>query len=594
MEGSRKEPCPQCRENGGDTKGDNLVVYAPGRGSHCFACGYHVHGDGETVETAKTKLTKAIRGQVLPLNHRRIDERTTRFHDYRTAKVNGEKVEVANYLKDGELVAQHIRGKSKQFRWLGDVTDLPLYGQWLWSGKGKRIVITEGEIDCLSVSQLWQNRWPVVSLPNGVSHGPKAIKTNLTFLSGYDEVVLAFDNDDAGRMAAEKCAELLPAGKVRIAHLPLKDANECLLRNESKSCLQSIYEARTYQPDGILHVSDISEHDRPHQNIWSFPWDCMTRSFMGQRSGEMTLWASGTGSGKSTVIRELSLHHLLRGRRVGLLMLEEAPAETLDDLISLKISKPVRQIRAARELNTLLVLEGGDCLDFGYPDDLTDEEYEEARQFFSAMPLYIYDHHGTNDFGNVLQRVEYMATALECDVIFIDHVTAVVAGMDRNGSERESIDDIMKKLRSIVERTGVHIDLVSQLNRLDGKAAEEGGQISLKNLRGSGSLGSVPNSVIAIERDQQAEDAKARSIIKVRSLKGRFTGDTGVAGHLKFDKQTRRLTQVEWDDQGEDDNVGSTLEPEQELEADLAGLDLDSLPEEGVTPGTPAPHHADR
>jgi len=508
----------------------------------------------------------------MPLKHRHIDKRTTNLFDYRMAKVGGVIKEVANYYLDDKIVAQHTRGPKKDFRWAGDTDNLPLFGQWLWSGRGKRIVVTEGEIDCMSVSMLWQNRWPVVSLPNGVQSGKKYIAANAEFLSGYDEIVLCFDNDEAGRAAAEVCAELLPPGKVRIAHTPLKDANEHVLKGDTKALMTAIYEARQYQPDGILHASDITAGDAPVQKMWSFPWGNLTKGLMGQRSGEMSLWASGTGSGKSTVMREMAYHSLLRGRTVGLLMLEESPLETLDDLIALKLSKAVRQIRAARILNTLLIDEGGEALDFGFADNLTDEEYEETRKFFSGLPLYIYDHHGTNEFGAVLQRVEYMAAALECDIIIIDHVTALVAGMARNGSERESIDEIMRQLRSIVERTGVHIDIVSQLNRLDGKAAEEGAQISLKNLRGSGSLGSVPNNVIAIERNQQADDPEERNIIKVRILKGRFVGDTGVVGHLKFNKQTRRLDEAEWAEPGDDmeipNEAGSTL-------------DADILPEEG-------------
>ena len=582
-----KEPCPRCRENGDDRSGDNLVVYSEGRGAHCFACGFHVHGNGNAADRAPAseQLTRPLKGQVMPLAHRKIGEDTTRMYDYRLAKINGEVVEVANYFRDGTLIAQHTRGKGKQFRWKGDTDNLPLFGQHLWSGQGKRIVVTEGEIDCMSIAAMWQNRWPVVSLPNGASHAEKAIRTNFDFLSGYDEIVLAFDNDEAGRTAAVKCADLLPPGKARIASLPFKDANECLLKGKTKECIQALWEARTYQPDGILHASDITENDRPKQQAWSFPWACLTKTLMGQRSGEMTLWASGTGSGKSTIIRELAYHHLLRGRRVGMLMLEEAPAETLDDLIALRLNKPVRQIVAARELNALLQSEGSDTLDFGIADDLTDEQYAEAKKFFGNLPLYIYDHHGTNEFGNVLARVEYMAQALACDVVFIDHVTAMVAGMDRNGSEREAIDKTMKDLRSVVERTGVHIDIVSQLNRLDGKSAEEGGQISLKNLRGSGSLGSVSNSVIAIERDQQAEDPEDRRIIKVRSLKGRFTGNTGVAGYLKYNPFTRRLEEAEWTEPiGDKHDPGQSFQPEPEV---LDGI----LPDEAEVPGRAAVAH---
>lgn len=485
------------------------------------------------------------------------------------ARLGNEIVEVSNYVHDGQIVAQHVRGKGKKFRWQGDTDNLELFGQHLWEGRGKRVVVTEGEIDCMTISMLWNNRWPVVSLPNGVSSATKYIKANMEFLVGYDEIVLCFDNDEVGRKSAQDAAALLPPGKVRIAQTPRKDANEHLLKDDTQALLSAIYEARQYQPDGILHVGDITVGDAPVQAKWSFPWANLTRSLMGQRSGEMTLWASGTGSGKSTVMRELAYHHLCRGRRVGMLMLEESPLETLDDMIALRLSKPVRQIRAARELNNLLVEEGSEAIDFGFPDDLTEEEYEEARKFYAGLPLYIYDHHGTNEFNSVVSRIEYMAAALECDVIFVDHITLVAAGMERNGSERECIDEVMRKLRSIVERTGVHLDVVSQLNRLDGKAAEEGAQISLKNLRGSGMLGMVPNNVLGIERNQQAEEPEERQIVRVRSLKGRFLGDTGLVGVLRFNRETRRLEEADWvepiDTETEDEQVGEVFDAEEVL-----------------------------
>ena len=591
-----KEPCPACREQGRDRAGDNLVQYGEGRGAHCFACGHHVHGDEGNVERkVSEKLTRPIQGSLRPLSSRKVDEKTCRLYDYRLAKVKDKVVHVANYWRDGELAAQHVRHqKPKDFRWRGDasIETLPLYGQWLWNGQGKRVVVTEGEIDCLTISMLFKNRWPVVSLPSGVQSSESSIRANLEFLSGYDEVVLAFDNDEPGRLYAEKCAEILPPGKVKIARFPLKDANAMLLANKGADALACIYEARSYQPDGILHASDITDGDVQAQTMWTWPWDCLTRSLMGMRSGEMTLIASGTGSGKSTVVREMAYHHVTRGRKVGMLMLEEAPKETLDDLVALKINKPVRQIRAARELNAILQAEGQGGLDFGYPDNLTEEEYDAARQWFSKTGLYVYDHHGSNEFGNILARVEYLAAGLCCDMIFVDHVTAVVAGIDHSGSERESIDHIMRTFRAIVERTGCHIVVISQLNRLDGKAAEEGGQISMKNLRGSGSLGSVPNNVLAIERDQQAEDPDERRLIKVRSLKGRFTGDTGIAGTLSFNPMTRRLEETEWVAPTEGDNDEQFQSDE--LDAILGPADAEAAPAGGEDPEPPKDRDASR
>ena len=67
------------------------------------------------------------------------------------------KVQIANYCNSvGQVVAQKIRTKDKKFYWLGDKSKAGLYGQHLWGEGGKRLVITEGELDALSVSQAWQ------------------------------------------------------------------------------------------------------------------------------------------------------------------------------------------------------------------------------------------------------------------------------------------------------------------------------------------------------------------------------------------------------------------------------------------------------
>ena len=142
-----------------------------------------------------------------------------------------------------------------------------------------------------------------------------------------------------------------------------------------------------------------------------------------------------------------------------------------------------------------------------------------------------------------------MAVGLGCKVVILDHITAAVAGMlsdsEDGGSERLIIDDMMKKLRSIVERTGVHLDVISQLRKPStGKGYEEGARITVQDLRGSGSLSSVPNTVIALERDRQHTDKMTANTTVVRVLKNRFTGQSGIATALNYNYETGRLVEV--------------------------------------------------
>jgi twinkle protein len=123
----------------------------------------------------------------------------------------------------------------------------------------------------------------------------------------------------------------------------------------------------------------------------------------------------------------------------------------------------------------------------------------------------------------------------------------MLANSDDGGSERLMIDEMMKQLRSIVERTGVHLDIISQLRKPStGKGYEEGARITVQDLRGSGSLSSVPNTVIALERDRQHADKDVANTTVVRILKNRFTGASGIATALRYDYEKGRLNEVEF------------------------------------------------
>jgi twinkle protein len=551
-----RDRCPKCASNGKDTSGDNLAIYEDG-GKYCFACQYTDRGGKTTItDVNKTPPTtnglKFVSGKTQALSHRRINEDTARKYNYEVITSYDKTIEVASFYKDGNRIAQKLRGPNKSFQWRGQTSGVPLWGQHLFKARGgKMIIITEGEIDCMTVSQLMNNKWPVVSLPSGAAGAARAIKDNLEFLSSYKEVILMFDQDEPGQDAVKVVAELLPPGKCKVAKLPYKDANECLLKGAGKAVISALWESQHYSPDEIVHVSEIVND--PHieeTRVYPFPFDNLSEFLLGQRSGEITLWASGTGSGKSTILRELMYHHLIEGRSVGAIMLEESPQETVDDMVSLILDKPVRAIRAKKIMNDLRIKLGKDPIDVDIIDDLTDEEYAQARKELEKNSLYVYDHLGNAALENLCARMEFMAVSLGVNVIVLDHITAAAAGLlnttsdyDNSNSERLLIDNIMKELRSLVSRTGVRIDVVSQLKKTS-KSYEEGDRITLQDLRGSGSLASVPNVVIALERDRQNPDPVIANTTTVRVLKNRLTGKAGVASCLLYDHGTGRLREL--------------------------------------------------
>lgn len=516
----RHEPCPACGSK------DNLGRWSDGH-AHCFGCEYYEHGSGAVAERddarPRTRAADLVAGEVEPLGKRRLTEDTCRKWDYRVGRFKDRKVQIANYRgEDGSVVAQKVRFANKEFTVTGDLkAALPLYGQWLWRDKGKMVVVTEGEIDALSVSQLQSNKWPVVSVPNGAQGAAKAVAKALDWLMGFDAVVFMFDNDEPGRKAAKACAEVLPPGKAKIATLPLKDASDMLVAGRGPEVIDAIWGAKAYRPDGVVCGADLWEDVsvEDDRECVPYPWPELDRLTHGLRQGELVTVTAGSGIGKSAVVRELAHHLLKRGETVGMLMLEENTKRTALGLMGIEANRPLHLTR----------------------EGVTEEQ---MRAAFDATlgtgRLYLYDHFGSTEIENLLSRVRYLVRGCGCRWVILDHLSIVVSGLG-DGDERRLIDNAMTMLRTLVEETGCGLILVSHLKRPEGKGHEEGARTSLGQLRGSAAIGQLSDIVIGLERDQQGENP---NVTTLRVLKNRFSGETGEAGYLEYDRETGRLNET--------------------------------------------------
>ena len=105
----------------------------------------------------------------------------------------------------------------------------------------------------------------------------------------------------------------------------------------------------------------------------------------------------------------------------------------------------------------------------------------------------------------------------------------------------------MTQLRQLCEELNCAMFVVSHLKRPEGKFGhEEGTQTSLSHLRGSHSLAQLSDAVIGFERNQQSADEGNMMICRV--LKNRFSGDTGIASTLIYNKETGRLSEGDFDE----------------------------------------------
>ncbi len=513
------EACPACKSS------DNLARYSDGHG-YCFGCGHYEpsHGSEAYEPTERKSDLTLLDVDYIPLTARGIDEETCRKFGYGVGSMGGQPVQVAQYRDhSGTVTAQKVRTRTKTFSILGDGRNLPLFGQHIWDSGGRMVVVTEGEIDALSVSQIQGNKWPVVSISAGANGAVKTVKNSLEWLEGFESVIFMFDADDPGQKAAVDCSLLLSPGKAKIAALPLKDPNEMLVSGRGKEVVSAIWGAKTYRPDGVVAGEDmwdqvIAEGDK--ESI-EYPWMGLNEKTCGIRVGEVVTLCSGTGQGKSLVCREWQHWLLGKGLKVGIIALEESVCQSAQSLMGLDLGCPPHKWR-----------------------DLEIDEEQKRQAFDSTVGsgrCVLYDHWGSLEADNLLNRVRYMARGMGCTHLFLDHLSIVISGLGE-GDERRMIDNLMTKLRSLVEELGIALFVVSHLRRPEGRAHEEGSVVSLSHLRGSASIAHLSDIVLSLERDQQSEED--RNVSTLRVLKNRYTGETGVACRVAYSMDTGRLTEL--------------------------------------------------
>ena len=552
--------CPSCSHNG------CFSINTDGSG-YCFSCKEYVSEvanveelvQGKKIHNVKPEgssvVESELEGMFGALTDRGISEATAKKFGVKIITDTQGKViqHIYPYFTSNEITAAKTRYvNQKFFSWKGSPSNTGLFGQQIASKSGKFLTIVEGECDAMAGFELFGGKWPVVSIKSGAAGAVKDIKESLEFIEGYESVVLCFDNDKPGREAARKVARVLKPGTARIMTLPngFKDPNEMLRKNAHAAFVKSFWEAKIYTPSGVLNVSDSKDKfkNRKKKEAVPYPWGGLNSKLYGMRQGELVTLTGGTGLGKSSVTREIE-HWLIKTTKdnVGIISLEEDWRRTVDGILSIEADARM-YIDQVREQFT---------------EEQIDNMFDILYDGDNKNRVWIHAHFGTNDIDEIFSKLRFMIVGCDCKWVVVDHLHMLVSSL-ASGDERRSIDNIMTRLRSLVEETGAGIVLVSHLRRIDGNRGHENGvETSLSHLRGSQSIAQLSDCVISLERNQQSDDPIEANTTRVRILKSRYTGDVGIATHLVYDRITGRLSEMDAGD------IGFSNEKESEISINL-------------------------
>lgn len=439
--------------------------------------------------------------------------------------------------------------------------DSELFGMNTVRKSAKRLYISEGELDTLSLYQslmdsikgtAYEAYTPaVVSISCGAPNAKMSVANNLDFVKSFKEIVICFDNDCRtssdgpkvikGLEATEEVGSLFDTDNIYTLPLPtyVNDINDMLTKGYTEILVQKAkFELKKYRPERIISCSEISLESliKPKEKgiyISSFP--LLMEKLWGLRKGELNVYTSLSGKGKSLSTSIIAYELAVAKQKVGMVFLEETYEQTVKRMV-------------ANYCNVNYNL-----FKFSPTKYATKEQIGDALDWAKDKFYFYKEGFNTSKFKYLMSTINYLVNVVKVDYIVIDHLGMLLTDSDID-DERRFIDSVLTELAGFVSKNPVGIQLVSHLNR---KAQDEIGRIAdikepkwisvrQEHLRGSGALEQLAWSVIGL--DFEFLPSKQRGKVRWCVLKNREIGILGNADVFKVDDQTGKVNLYTDDD----------------------------------------------
>lgn len=543
--------CPKCKEIGKDKDNDHLWLMEDGITWTCRTKNnyhpFYYERNGEQLKRGSERkedretLEEVSSFPLFDTNLRGIKGST--FVRFEVRVGIDESTGEDRYLyfpirSNGDVVGYHRRDiKNKRFINIGTIKGRPLdlFGMDKLDSTGKKIVITEGHFDALSVWQVLKEKYPeynpnIVSVNNGTGSFSD-ISNNREVFGRYQETLLCFDVDTEGKNLTNKTVKLL-GNETKLMQLKSKDANEALTSGLEGDIISSFFHPSSYVPSGIVKPIDIIDKIiEPVDYGLTYPWEALTKMTYGLLTPSLISLGGGPGVGKSSILNSIVEHLVYVHKvKVGLFPLEE-PAPTA-------MKKLIGSIMGQR-----IHLPGAE-----YDDDTVRRLTKELGD-----NVYVYDHVGYLNWEDVMATIRFMQS-LGIFYFFIDPLTSLVAHL-RSGEANDELNKIFCDCSSLIQQLNISIFIVSHLNNPTGGSKDHstGARVLGSQFTGSRAAWRYSTDMIGLSRDLSSSDEMERNTVTASIIKNRLSGDTG-SFNLVYNANSGRLVE-EFKDEGDECSV---------------------------------------
>ena len=401
------------------------------------------------------------------------------------------------------------------------------------------LVICEGEIDCLAMYEAgWHN---VVSIPFGAKTFTW-IDKNYDWLSQFNEIIIASDNDEAGVKMREECVRRLGAYRTKYIEIPetifieqsqkyrrIKDCNEVLVFCGSEALIDLVKNAHESPIASIKDISEIefvSADDFDGIKTGLAPLD---REIGGLAKGSLTIVTGTPGSGKTSLLYGILAQALEAGESFWCFSGELPEGQTALWLTSI-LGGPSHAVSAIAKNGNTYYKTDWKCA-------------QEIKKFYSGR-WFLYRDDCEPEIDKLIDSATQTYKKYGTKCFLFDNLMMVSCNTIEEELRQQKT--IAAKLVEFAKAYNVVCILVAHPRKL-----AQGSKVGLMDLSGSSALSNLAHRVITVKRvtddDKNGKnqystvDPEMRKFsVVVEVVKDRYAGKQTVCG-LYYDNMSRRF-----------------------------------------------------
>ena len=378
---------------------------------------------------------------------------------------------------------------------------------------GEPLLITEGEFDCLSAIEAGFKN--AVSIPSGVNSTNEWLTTNWTFLEQFEEIIIWFDNDDAGLKGAREVYNRLSNDSVKIvSYTEFNDINEVLHHKGKQEVLEAILKAQTPIVEGIYTLDNIEDFNIYEAEKLKTGFEAIDNKIIGMVFGSLNIFTGRNGAGKSTILNQMYIGEAIRQGYKCFIFSGELVASNVKDWL-------ISTLANEQDFKTI---ESKSGLIYKRVDN-------SSRSFITERikdKIFLY---GDEDYNIniILKKMEILAKRFGVKVFCIDNLMVI---------EEDLVDEykiqtsIVKKLKNFAKKYNCIVHLVAHPRK------SQNADVNKDDVAGSANITNLADYVTSIERKFNEDGTD--DITKLSILKNRHTGKN-VSIELKYDDVRHRF-----------------------------------------------------